>query len=199
MLWLFIMTSWHEYPFHITGPLAGVPSQWPVMWSFWCFRCCCTRVALPMNWDAPKHIWRHCDVLCLQSDMSTTGHLLHYYSNTLSWFQVTVSPITGKWNQPVPDLYVSCSNQINILPLSVREITNSSSSFSATNFGSNLIWFLQLHDTINMRSLFATKSSSIYLAKGEKRVVFQLSFVNLQRAKDGTHLFEAKYRYVFVV
>ena len=37
-----------------------------------------------------------------------------------------------------------------------------------------------------------TKLSSIYLAKG-------LSFVNLQRAKDGTHMFDAKYRYVFVV
>ena len=26
-----------------------------------------------------------------------------------------------------------------------------------------------------------------------------LSFVNQQRAKDGTHTFDAKYRYVFVV
>ena len=34
----------------------------------------------------------------------------------------------------------------------------------------------------------------IYLAEGEKRLVFQLSFVNLQRAKDGTHMFDAKYR-----
>ena len=41
--------------------------------------------------------------------------------------------------------------------------------------------------------------NSIYLAKGEKRLVFRLSFVNLQRAKDGTHMFDAKYRYVFVV
>ena len=47
--------------------------------------------------------------------------------------------------------------------------------------------------------IFVTKFSSIYLAKGEKRLVFQLSFVNLQRAKDGTHMFDAKYRYVFVV
>ena len=30
------------------------------------------------------------------------------------------------------------------------------------------------------------------------RLVFRLSFVNLQRAKDGTHVFCAKYRYVFV-
>ena len=41
-----------------------------------------------------------------------------------------------------------------------------------------------------MKSQFGTKFSSIYLAK---------SFVNLQRAKDGTHMFDAKYRYVFVV
>ena len=46
---------------------------------------------------------------------------------------------------------------------------------------------------------FATKFSSIYLAKGQKRLVFQLSFVNLQHTKDGTHMFDAKYRYVFVV
>ena len=44
--------------------------------------------------------------------------------------------------------------------------------------------------------IFATKFSSIHLAKGEK--VF-FSFVNLQRAKDGTHKFDAKYKYVIVV
>ena len=47
--------------------------------------------------------------------------------------------------------------------------------------------------------IFGTKFSSIYLAKVEKRLDFRLSFVNLQRAKDGTHMFYAKYRYVFVV
>ena len=47
--------------------------------------------------------------------------------------------------------------------------------------------------------IFATKFSSIYLTKGQKRLVFQLSFAKLQRAKDGTHIFDAKYRYVFVV
>ena len=50
-----------------------------------------------------------------------------------------------------------------------------------------------------MKFNFGTKFSSIYLAKGEKRLFFfRLSFVNLQRAKDGTHMFDAKYRYVFV-
>ena len=47
--------------------------------------------------------------------------------------------------------------------------------------------------------MFATKFSSIYLAKGQKHLVFQISFVNLQRANDGTHMFDAKYRYVLVV
>ena len=46
---------------------------------------------------------------------------------------------------------------------------------------------------------FGARFSSIYLTKGEKRSVFRLSFVNPQRAKDGTHMFDAKYRYVFVV
>ena len=41
--------------------------------------------------------------------------------------------------------------------------------------------------------------SSIYLSKGEKPLVFRLSFVNLLRAKDGTHMFDAKLGYVFVV
>ena len=50
-----------------------------------------------------------------------------------------------------------------------------------------------------MKSQFGTKFSSIYLAKWEKSLVFLPSFVNLQRAKDGTHVFDAKYRYVFVV
>ena len=45
--------------------------------------------------------------------------------------------------------------------------------------------------------IFATKLSSIYVAKGE-HLFFRLSFVNLQRAKDDTHEFDAKYRNVFV-
>ena len=36
--------------------------------------------------------------------------------------------------------------------LSVREITKSSSTFSATNISSNIVWLLQLHDTIRMKS-----------------------------------------------
>ena len=47
--------------------------------------------------------------------------------------------------------------------------------------------------------IFATKFSSIYPTKGQKCLVFQLSSVNLQRAKDDTHMFDAKYGYVFVV
>ena len=44
-------------------------------------------------------------------------------------------------------------------------------------------------------SIFGTKFNSIHLTKGEKT----FGFVNLQRAKDGTHMFDAKYRYVFIV
>ena len=36
--------------------------------------------------------------------------------------------------------------------LKVREITKSSSTFSATNISSNMVWLLQLHDTIQMKS-----------------------------------------------
>ena len=50
-----------------------------------------------------------------------------------------------------------------------------------------------------MKFNFGTKFSSIYIAKVEKSLFFRLSFVNLQRAKDGTRMFDATYRYVFVV
>ena len=36
--------------------------------------------------------------------------------------------------------------------LAVREIAKSSSTFSATNISSNIVWFIQLHDTIQMKS-----------------------------------------------
>ena len=86
-----------------------------------------------------------------------------------------------------------------VLTSAVREITKSSSTFSATNISSNIVWFLPLHDNCVWIFIFGTKFSSINLAKGEKRFVFRLSYANLQRANDGTHLFDAKYRYVFVV
>ena len=47
--------------------------------------------------------------------------------------------------------------------------------------------------------IVVTKFSSIYLTKGEKPLLFRQSFVKQQRAKDGTHMLNAKYRYVFVV
>ena len=46
---------------------------------------------------------------------------------------------------------------------------------------------------------FGTEFSSIYLTKVEKRLGFRLSFVNLQHGKDGIHMFDVKYKYVFVV
>ena len=55
-----------------------------------------------------------------------------------------------------------------------------------------------IHDSVQ-NLIFATKFSSIYLVKGQKRLFFQRSSVNLQRAKDGTHMSDAKYRYVFIV
>ena len=55
-----------------------------------------------------------------------------------------------------------------------------------------------IYDSV-YNSIFATKFSGIYLAKGQKHLVIQLSFVNMQRAKDETHMFDAKYRYEFVV
>ena len=39
----------------------------------------------------------------------------------------------------------------------------------------------------------------VFISQKEKMCVFRLSFVSLQHANDGTHVFDAKYRYVFVV
>ena len=48
--------------------------------------------------------------------------------------------------------------------------------------------------------LFLLPNLVAFISQKEKNVwFFQLSFVNLQRAKDGTHMLEAIYIYVFVV
>ena len=52
---------------------------------------------------------------------------------------------------------------------------------------------------IKLYLILVQKFSSIYLTKVEKRLVFRLPFVNLQCATDGIHIFDAKYKYVFVV
>ena len=111
--------------------------------------------------------------------------------------------------------------------LSVREITTSSSSFSATNISSNIVWFLQLHDAMQMKSnctwinynhnniairshiiiynflwylIFGTKFSSIYLAKWEKRLVFRLYFLTCSvRKMVLICLMQNIYIYVFIV
>ena len=57
---------------------------------------------------------------------------------------------------------------------------------------------MMMYDSVQ-NLIFATKFSSIYLAIGEKRLVFRIPFVNLQRAKDDIHVFDANYRYVTVV
>ena len=86
------------------------------------------------------------------------------------------------------------------------------STFSATNISSNIVWLLQLHDTIQMKSnysrinynhdniairshilvynsvwilIFVTKFSSIYLAKGkkQKRLVFDYHLLTCSMRK----------------
>ena len=55
--------------------------------------------------------------------------------------------------------------------LTVREITRSSSTFSATNVSSNIVWFLPPHDNFVWNFILGTKFSSIYLTKDEKRLL----------------------------
>ena len=106
--------------------------------------------------------------------------------------------LSKRWFYGCGGLRIQCLEIVS-LTLAVREITKSSSTFSATNISSNIVWFLPLHDNFVCIFIFGTKFSSIYLAKGEKCLVFRLSLVNLQRAKNVTNVFDAKYRYVFVV
>ena len=81
---------------------------------------------------------------------------------------------------------------MHIPALAVREITKSSSTFSGTNINSNKVWLLQLHDTIQMKLKFGKHLLAFISQKEKKHLVFRLSFVNLQRAKSGTHMFDAK-------
>ena len=73
---------------------------------------------------------------------------------------------TARWQEPAFDKASA-----------VREITKSSSTFSATNISSNIVWLLQLQDTTPTKSHFSTEFSSIYLAKWEKRLVFRVSCI----------------------
>ena len=54
----------------------------------------------------------------------------------------------------------------------VREITKSSSTFSATNINSNIVWLLQLHDTIQMESIFCYQIHVAFISQKEKNVWF---------------------------
>ena len=60
------------------------------------------------------------------------------------------------WNKYRPVRVYKLPNELTYsqtqLSLTVREITKSSSTVSATNISNNMIWFFQLHDTIKMKS-----------------------------------------------
>ena len=55
--------------------------------------------------------------------------------------------------------------------LSVREITKSSSTFSAASISSNIVWLLQLHDTIQ-RNQILVPNLVAFLSQNEKNVWF---------------------------
>ena len=50
-----------------------------------------------------------------------------------------------------------------------------------------------------MKSILVPDLEAFISQKEENVCFFRLSFVNLQRAKDGTQMFDAKYWYVLVV
>ena len=74
---------------------------------------------------------------------------------------------------------------------------------------SNYTWINYNHDNIAIKRhimiynflwiLILVPNLLAFIWQKEKDGFFRLSFVNLQRAKDGTHKFDAKYRYALVV
>ena len=49
-------------------------------------------------------------------------------------------------------IHVACGSSYSTACTTVREIPKSSCTFFATNISSNIVWFHQLHDTIQMKS-----------------------------------------------
>ena len=70
------------------------------------------------------------------------------------WFETQSCPLWRHRNADRDKLYRQYVHSSHgwCSSLAVREITKSSNTFSATNIGSNMIWFFQLHDTIKMTS-----------------------------------------------
>ena len=80
---------------------------------------------------------------------------------------------TGQWLGPLWEFLVLSL----VYTSAVREITKSSSTFSATNISSNVVWFLPLHGDFVRNFIFGTKFSSIYLAKWENAWFFDYDFL----------------------
>ena len=130
--------------------------------------------------------------MCLSNPISRTLDIsgICYDTSFIIWQEISIWGKITCFELSVVVLMLLCRNDPSDLLVwdwTVREITKSNSTFSATNISINIVGLLKLHDTIRMKSIFGTRFSSIYLAKGEKRLDFRLSFVDLQRAKDGTH------------
>ena len=143
------------------------------------------------------------------------GPLRTYFSENLIKMQqfslkkMHVKMSSAKWR-------LSCRSHNVTSVISPNVIT----LFSATNISNNVMLLLQLHDTIQMKSksnytwinynhenvvirshiilcncvqnLFLLPNSVAFISQKEKRLVFQLSFINLLCAKDGTHVLDAK-------
>ena len=101
------------------------------------------RYALTYIKDITKLVWYRHRILITRNTypLSHCWSVGNYISYT--WFIIYLFHIQR-------DRFTSGMH--SCVPLSVREITKSSSTFSATNISSNMIWFVQLHDKIKMKS-----------------------------------------------
>ena len=81
----------------------------------------------------------------LKSPCTFLDHPVYNTSSHCTHWNMNYSHKT--WYEYQTYQYCGCG----LFPLAVREITKSTSTFSATNISSNMIWFFQLHDTIKMK------------------------------------------------
>ena len=110
---------------------------------------------LPFDWN-----WQPCRLAWNQDefDESALGSIMLILTHgVLKAFGETYKFVYILWMSWYQDGACSCNPSYQwkaMTSLSVREITKSSSTFSATDINSNIVWLLQLHDTIQTKSHF---------------------------------------------
>ena len=97
-----------------------------------------------------------------------------YDTSFIIWQEISIWGKITCFELNVVVLMLLCRNDPSDLLVwdwTVREITKSSSTFSATNISSNIVGLLQLHDTIRMKSSLVPDLVA-FISQKEKNVCF---------------------------